>query len=157
MQSAQSVRLLLAAIMACIILLAGWWIAFYFQIPEAFRRTGALLSAFGTLGIVWQVFIEMILEEEAKNIEQVVKNTSVKAAGQTSGVRELKDRLIRNVQRAEVERHRIQRLRLVGFFAVIIAIGTMVHGFGDYLVPSARDVAQKDSHSLGRTANRPAP
>jgi len=127
-------------VVATFILAGGWWLAFYLQRPDIFQRSGALLDAFGALGIVGQVYIEMLLEEKAREVEETIAEELTKEK-QVAGLRAIKERLLRNVRKKEADEHRFHRLRLIGFFAIFLALGSFVHGFGDYFVPQSH--AQK--------------
>jgi hypothetical protein len=135
MKASEIVMILAALATAALILVGGWSLAFYLQEPTIFQRTGALLSAFGTVGVIWQVYIEMVLEEGIKEgIRDAVSDEMAKTP-RISGLRELKEKLLRNVEEVEFGKYRVHRLRLVGFFAAFLAFGIVIHGFGDMLVP----------------------
>jgi len=135
--------------LAALILATGWFLAFYLQRPEIFQRSGALLGAFGSLGVVAQVYIEMLLEERAKEVEKTISEELAKPT-QIAGLRALKDRLLRNVRNKEADEHRFHRLRLIGFFASFLALGTFVHGFGDYFVPAAHSLMKTSKPNVSR-------
>lgn len=115
----------------------SWCFAFFVGDPHIFARGGAIVAAYSAMLVVWQVYQEILLEDQrepARSASQRAEEVRLSAAIGAAHVKEL---IMKEKKLQETRRHRLRRLQIVGLVAGMAAVGELIHGLGDYLVPGA--------------------
>jgi hypothetical protein len=101
------------------------YIASAMHMPEIMNKGGASLAAIGALLVIYQAMLET-------RIEQNKVGDEVRLDKMTPANRDIAEKVIR--QRAT--RRKKERIEIVIAIAVLVCVGEMLHGWGEYMYPS---------------------
>jgi len=99
--------------------------------PELINRAGASLSAIGAALVIYQAFIEARFERSQKLESRVRENLS--PANLELAIKILKDRS---------EKRKSERIEIVAAIAIIVFVGEIMHGWGEYLYLGQKELSE---------------